>query len=267
MNDSIGITIDWSTSTTTTTNVPYYPPFISNSTTNNLTNSTINSLVNSQLLWYEVLYSVICVIGVITVSTNIAVFSNRQLKDPTYTFLLAEACVDLCYVSLLACYLVFRCGLASCEQRKSQLAYQIYVLVVANYLTSCMAINNILIELFLSIQRVCTISNWSFLQNISARKTVFVILTISLVYYVPSLFLNKISSQVNSQGVLVYSLPLTDFGLSELGHITPAILISIRLLLATFGLFSLNICMFYQFQKHLKKKSALKAKATSMTSN
>lgn len=226
-----------------------------------------NTSNGGQLIWSEVLYSCICCVGALTVSTNIVVFVNRQLKDPTYTFLLAEACIDLCYVSLLACYLVFKCGLASCEQRKTQLGFQIYVLVVANYLTSCMAINNIIIELFLSIQRLCIISNWSFLQNISAPKGVLVVLAVSLVYYSPVLFLNRIFAQTNSQGVLVFSLPLTDFGQSSIGHITPAILILVRLSLATIGLFSVNMFMFFKFRQHLEKKSKLKAnKASSMTS-
>lgn len=246
-----------------------------NETTTNLTNFTTNHTTTSTtlagapglLIWSEVLYSCICCVGALTVTTNIAVFLNRQLKDPTYTFLLAEACVDLCYVSMLAFYLMFRCGLSQCEQRKLQLPYQIYVLVVANYLTSCMAINNIIIELFLSVQRLCIISNWSFLQNISAPRGVLVILTISAVYYSPVLFLNKISSQTNAQGSVVFSLPLTDFGSSELGRITPAILITIRLSLATVGLFSVNLFMFFKFHKHLEKKSRLKAsKASSMTS-
>jgi hypothetical protein len=206
------------------------------------------------LVWPQFLYTSICLFGTLTVSLNVSIFVNRRrLTDRTYRFLLVEAIVDLFYIVIMGCSSLINCG-TPCLSRANTLWAQVIRYGFYDYLTSCFAINNILIEIFLSVERLCVISNKPFLQKLSFKPVIVSIAVFSLVFYSPVLFLKQFVYLGNG----TYQLASTSFGLSSAGRIIPGVLSTIRLLLATVCLFAINITTFVKFKRHVKKKSKLK---------
>lgn len=205
------------------------------------------------VVWPEFLYSSVCLFGTITVSLSISIFVNKSLKDRTYRFLLIEATVDFFYISMMGSSSLINCG-SPCQSRSNTLWAQLIRLCIYDYLTSCLAINNILIEIFISIERLCIVSNKCYFQKLSFQPVVFTIGIFSLLFYTPVLFLESISNLGNGN----YQLATTNFGNSEIGRLIPSVLTAIRLLLATVFLFSINVITLIKFKRHLNKKLKLK---------
>lgn len=224
-------------------------------------NSTNQTTTVYTVVWAQFIYSSICLFGAITVLINISVFSNRRLTDRTYQFLLVEAIVDLLYIVMMGCSSLINCG-SPCASRTDTLWAQIIRLCLYDYLTSCFAINNILIEIFLSLERLCIISNKQFMQKFNFKPVILCIGVFSLIFYSPVLLLKRFYTS----DYVVYELLLTDFGASKIGHLIPGILSTIRLLLATVCLFTINMITFIKFKRHVKKKNKLKGNLSSKTS-
>lgn len=205
------------------------------------------------LVWPQFIYSSICLFGATTVSINVSVFANKKLTDRTYQFLLIEAIIDLLYIMTMGCSSLINCG-TPCQSRANTIWAQIIRYGFYDYLTSCFAINNILIQMFLSLERLFVISNKHVLQKFNSTYVILIIGIFSLVYYSPVLFLKQFVALENG----TYQLVLTSFGMSRVGRLVPGVLSSIRLLLATLGLFSINMTTFVKFKRHVQNKKNLK---------
>ncbi|CAF1006797.1 unnamed protein product, partial [Brachionus calyciflorus] len=217
---------------------------------NNSTSSTSIFYIN----WFEFSLGFLGYLGSITNIINIFVFLNKNLKDPVYDYMLAISIIDFLYITFIGSEVVYRCG-SSCNFRFNYYSTQIYELVFIDYLTSSMALSTIFIELYVSMDRLLLLSNKKYLH----KKSTFLILTLiiifSLVFYLPVLFLKKISKIPEG-----YALILTDFGSSTFGRTIPGILSGVRLLLVLFCLSIVNALCFIQFRKHLFYKVNLKFK-------
>lgn len=246
----------WSLATDTTTSTTATTTTTTTATTSNLTNltTTTTTVLVYTLVWPQFIYSSICLFGATTVSINISVFANKKLTDRTYQFLLVEAIVDLLYITMMGCSSLINCG-TPCQSRSQTLWAQIIRFCFYEYLTSCFAINNILIEVFLSLERLCVISNRQILQKCNFKPVIIGIASFSLAYYTPVLFMKQF---VTEDDGITYRLVLTSFGKSRAGRLFPGILSFVRLVLATIVLFSINMTTFVKFKRHVKKKSKLK---------
>lgn len=216
---------------------------------------------NKEILirWEEYFYSAICCMGAFTSLLNITIFLNPKLKDPIYKFYLTSSVIDLMYTVILANALFLSCGTVCDDLRGTNYSNKFYWLFFDDYLTSCFAINNIIIELFVSIQRIIVLSNQNCFRNLKPTIVLPIIACIALIYYSPVLFLKEIVTNEslfrNSTG---FSLENTKFGNTTVGRIFPVVLASIRLLIASVVLFILNLFTLVKFRKHLNKKSNLK---------
>lgn len=228
--------------------------FIPISLNNTFPNRTIPFVLDSQLDTIVLIECLISIFGLVTVSINIFVFISLLNKDSIYKFLLIEAILDFSYLLGLAITTLFDCG-GPCETQKHSYISQLYSLLIVDYLTSSTAINNILIEILLSLQRLFTISNRPFLQTLPFGPTTGCINVISLLYYSPVLFLKTIVSLGNNGNN--FELALTDFGRSQFGKTMPIILSTVRLILVTICMFAINVTVLVKFQKHIGKKSKL----------
>lgn len=218
----------------------------------NTQNQTV--IVTYTLVWYQFVYSSICFFGATTVSINISVFVNKKLTDRTYTFLLIESIVDMLYICMMGFSSVINCG-TPCQSRSNTLWALIIRYGLYEYLTSCFAINNILIQIYLSLDRLLIISNRSqtIFQKLGLKPTISAIGLFSLAYYSPVLFIRKYVAL----GDGTWKLFLTDFGMSKAGRLIPGVLSTIRLILVTICLFSINMITFVKFKRHVNKKSKL----------
>lgn len=221
-------------------------------------NSTLSyQFVNTD----EIIYCIVCSLGSITSLINIFVLSNKKLKDPVYSYYLASSIIDFIYVTIIALKIFITCG-SPCIFRKNYLSTLIYILYFQDYLTSCLAITNILIEVFISLQRFMIISNKKFLLNFRPILVVIFLSVFCLIYYIPVIFLKSIQHESKDQ----YALESTKFGLSSGGKIFSIVLSLIRLIFASVVLFIINWLNLIRFRKLMVKKSNLALKIQDLRS-
>lgn len=212
----------------------------------NPSNRTTNG--SYELAFDYIIEEVMIVLAMISVSINIAVLFHLRHKDQTFKFLLAEALVDFAYLFIVAFAIFVYCG-SPCNP--DSLLAKLYIIVWENYFTSCLAIYSILSEIFLSLQRLFIISSKSCFVNVSFVKTSATLACIALIFYSPMLFLNRLDYIEPNKYKIV---PLFH---NRLISIIDTILSSTRLVLATFGLFSINLITLIQFKKRIETKSKL----------
>lgn len=204
----------------------------------------------------EVLFTFISSLASITSLINICVFSNTNLKDPIYSYHLVSSIVDLVYSIIVSFFIFYKCGTSCDLVRGKAFSTQFYRAYLDDYFTSCLAINNILLELLASLQRFFMISNKTFLQSIKPKIFLPIIFTFSLVYYSPFLFMGKIVEKNINEFVIIK----TEFGNSKLGDIITLILASLRLCIASPVLFIINFVTLIRFKHRLNRKSNLTIK-------
>lgn len=222
-------------------------------------NETLNvKSSNFYIDWFEVTLCTLCFLGTFTSILNIIIFLNKKLKDQTYNYMLVISMVDFAYITIIGFEITFKCG-SFCDILKNSYATQVYTLWFADYLTSCLAIMNILIELFVSIQRLFIILNKKFLQNVSFRIVLILISLVSIVYYIPVLFVRKIA---HDPSLNIFKIVFTEFGDSNFGKSVPSVLSMIRLFFVLVCLSIVNFITFIEFKKHFSKKKKLKFNKT-----
>jgi hypothetical protein len=215
-------------------------------------------------------FFVICVFGVFSNALNIAVFLNSRLKDKSFKYMMASSLADLLYLGLASFDFIEYCDLCPILKTYST---QFYNIIVDSYLTSCLAIFSILVELFLSVERLLILSNKPYCQKISYIKSLFILAVISFVYYTPVLFLYKItpitniSNDTQELDFIPYKLESSDFGTTKIGMLTPAILHSIRIVIAVGFVSIINIFTAILFKKRFEKRLKNKKKLEKSKKN
>jgi hypothetical protein len=160
----------------------------------------------------------ISVLGMIGHFLNVLVLSSRKLKDSSYKFMLANSINNFFY--LLSVFKFFDCD-QTCFPNQATLFHLIFYIAIDEYLSSCMAIFNLLIQIFLSFQRILLVLNKKFCLTITPFKGISAILIVSLLYYAPILTIQKIELIKNNvtlnttnQKNYFYSIVSTSFGMS-----------------------------------------------------
>lgn len=210
----------------------------------------------------EYIFCIICALGSVSSLINISVLTNPRLKDTVYKYFLASSIIDLFYTVIIALKIFITCGTECDNIRKNQLSTMVYILYFQDYLTSCFAINNILIEIFVSLQRFFIISNRKMMQHLKPLKVVLGIFMFTLVYYSPLMFMKEITSFNNN-----FKLENTQFGTSSIGRVISVILTLTRLFLASVFLFAINWLNLVKFNRLMRKKMNLLVRCENLMSN
>jgi hypothetical protein len=195
---------------------------------------------------------------------NMLVLRNKKLKDPLYTFLLVMATVDSLYGIIITSLRWADCIKENQNECSPylNLANMILYISMSEYLTSCMALFNILLEIFLTLQRIFLISNMQIGRNASVKKVCLTLAFISLVFYSPVLFIDKIvttNGTDGSQGIN-FKRVRTEFGKTKYAMWTLIGLNSTRTLLVTVVLLIINIVAIVKFNAYLERKAQLTSK-------
>lgn len=206
----------------------------------------------------EILFTALRVIAILTSILNIIVFLNPILKNSTYRLLLISSVNDLVYSLMVVVLFLIRepfC-IIFCTLSNQYLRYWLYI-IIEDYLTSCLFMMNILIELLQSFKRLFVISNNKNMNTLSVSFYIIFFFLFSFTFYSPVVFLNKVVFINNTNE---YKVEFTKFGTSKFGRLIPFLLSLIRLTLATIVLFLINILTFVRFKKYFKRKSFLNEK-------
>lgn len=206
--------------------------------------------------WQYLILPQINIFGVITNVLSVAVFLNPKLEDPTFKYMLATSFNDIIYLILTSYNIMKYC--AECPLYTSYFT-QIYLIYINDYLTSSLAIFNILIDIVISFQRYFILLNKPYCQNISYKWVLFIIMVVSLVYYFPLIFFKDIlviSNSTSSADVETkYAATKNALGNSNFGKITPIVLSVGRIFLGVGVLTFINIMNAYEFKKRFYKKN------------
>ena len=135
----------------------------------------------------------------------------------------------------------------------------LYILL-SEYLTSCLAVFNILMENFLTIHRILLLNNSHLVKNKTYIKLIVILISlISFLIYIPQIFMNKISKiHVMPFNFTTYTVGQTIFGRSKSAILIQVILNVSRMILIIAVLLVLNIITIVLYWKFLKKKRTLR---------
>lgn len=211
----------------------------------------------------EFFFSALSLIGATTSFINTILFLNLRLKDNVYKYYLISSIVDFSYMLIISFDVLLNCGTPCDLLNGNSLEKTIYTIVFDDYLTSCLAIFNLIVELFVTIQRYLLISKHKTLQNQKPFRLMLLISVVSLVYYLPVLCLKKIIYSENNGYKLVY----TSLGDSKIGRIIPIFLSTIRFFIGSCLLLIINIFTVIKFKVYLREKNLIKAAEFSSNGN
>lgn len=227
-------------------------------------NSTNSSTVNNaNVIWVYTWTKVLaCFFGILTNLINTLVFANRKkLKNQNYVYMLSNSIVNLIYliISLMGSFFT-NCSV--CDSSTTYFA-TLYSIGAIYYFTSCLAIFRILVEIVLSANTYCILTNSTWLSKLSPKLVLPILFVVALLVYAQQPFANQIFA--SSQGEK-YAIRASDFGNSVLGKTIAIIQASFRILLIVIVLNFLNIANLYKFRKRFNaKKYSLDSKLVENT--
>jgi hypothetical protein len=220
--------------------------------------------------------------AVVTSLINLLVFSQSSMRrHPILQYLLAVSLSDAVYTLSMAVILVLA---KSCEYERANrkinnsqhftdarvcFYYSLFVNLLSEYLTSCLALFSILVEILVTFQRMRLIStDTSNLSNEPEKHRSYsicaVLLGCSLAVYSPVLCMNEVrtieTSGWNNETVMRrdYASGKTEFGKTATGLFIVKALTLTRMSLVIVVLTVANVITSIKFTSFYKRKSALK---------
>jgi hypothetical protein len=211
----------------------------------------------------------------LTALVNIFIFMHKKILKSSefFHYLLAISIADFLYMSVLAFSNIInkQCSSSSTQCNLSAEYFTLFLYIsFNNWLSSSLAIFNIIIENFLTIQRLFMLANKRLPAKLTVKSVVLSVLGFSVVFYSPTGFTSQIvMNQISllDANVTEYKMVNTDFGNSLTGKITPVVLSFIRLCLSGPILLGLSIYNIYVFKQYLNKKKSVSSAASSAASS
>jgi hypothetical protein len=206
--------------------------------------------------WGFLVIPAVCGFGCLTNLISVLVFINPKMKDNSFKYLLAIAICNIFYLGLGSYSFLYIC--TGCP---SQLSYftNVYYNYVVHYVCSTLSIFCILADIYLSLLRYLVLKNKTFLQNISYLKVCPILFFISSLFYIAPMFLKEIKpiKQIKVNNTVVYTAYFAfdnSVGATPFGKTLPIVITSIRIILATVVLTSVNVLNALEFRKRYSKR-------------
>jgi hypothetical protein len=252
-------------------NLAYYFNLITkeNDDLNTSSMTFININNQSVLRPGDVIRIIQSLLGMLTSFVCICIFIQKPIlksKSSTFKYLLAMSANDFVYMLCLIVWIIlskFTCIINKNMHTPHGLECSHFTLVyhifISSYLTSAMALFDILLEIYLTLDRLFVIMNKKFPFKCSTTMSLIASLaTFSLIFYSPILFLNRIAIIQNEEKYSI--LEYTEFGKSKLGKSVPIILSLFRFFLVSIVLLILNVITIVEFKFfHTKKNCIIKS--------
>ena len=218
----------------------------------NLTRSNQTIDLNSIVASNKCIYFGITTLGIILNSLKIIVLRSGKLNDKTFKYFLVISVADLGYMSIFNVD-----SLLKILQIKHSFIEQLFQLCFINYLTSCLAMFVLLVDLVNSLNRCFICRNKYYFQKLSIQKVLTVFIVFSMIVYMPEILSKEI---VFNQNKLIYDLVSTNWGKSKAGRIVIASIWATRIFLCSFILtvVNLNTAVLLVKRKSLKLKKNFK---------
>jgi hypothetical protein len=209
-------------------------------------------------------------IALIASFTNILVFSSSTLKEQLYRWLLIISISNALYSGLLilttiVCYrngaalisAEFECDLISCN------VLSVLFIIMAEYFTSCLAILNIFIEMYLTAQRICIITakRVPIFKREYLKYVCSAFVATSFLIYSPLLLMNEVElvehNHTYKHQNRDYHVAKTEFSKSKQGIMIVNSLNIFRIFLVCVALLGLNLTALIKYRIYFRRKFSL----------
>ena len=231
------------------------------------TNSTLLSSISEakKFIWAYILPA-ICVFGILTNTLNITVFAKRQqLKNKIYKYFLAHSTIDLIYMLTSLSYFLIKYSLG--DLLGSTYFTQMWELISYFFLTTALAMNLVIIELFISIKRLLIVHNITTPSPIRFGSVMMVCSLTAFISTVPILMafkINPVDDHLPTQSSFkVYRLSFEKIERNKALKIVLALPGFFRGLIFPFVLLILNLQLWSRFRKQFKRKQRLQGAGKS----
>jgi hypothetical protein len=192
----------------------------------------------------------ICFLSLIANLINICVLSKlRRHKNNTYNCLFLKSIINSIYLFLCFFVFLFRCG-QFCSKMKNFQIVKFYQLYVFNYLTSCLGLYDLLIELIITVTRFLNLMRNNQLKRNSSNLILLGAFFISIIFYIPNIFCFKIIEDSETKNG--YKIIFASANSLNLIEYIDMIGISIRGLLIIFLIVFINLLSFLKFNQNIK---------------
>ena len=188
-----------------------------------------------------IVHQPILLFGAFANLVNILVFLNLSLKETVFKFLIVISINDFLY-----CFTESLRDVIYLTKLFNVYTLQFYEIIVIYYFLGCLAILNILCELFISLQRYFLVVNSECLHNVSFVNSILFMGSISFAYYIPRLFMRQVDEHV-AKPILDYN----NFGKSLTGKILQLTLQITRISLIILCLPAVNILTCVKMKKFI----------------
>jgi hypothetical protein len=138
-------------------------------------------------------------------------------------------------------------------------------ILISEYATSALILANIIIEIFLTAQRLALVAHTSFcIKKVRVKTVCLFILSATLLAYLPVLFMNTIEPvrDPKTNEIINYRLGKTRFGRHKIARVIVVFLTGTRITLVTIVLFALSASSVVIFYRFYKQKSGFRSTAS-----
>jgi hypothetical protein len=197
---------------------------------------------------------IICIFGMFSNIISVIILTNSKIRNySTFKYMLATSISNFFYLLLIMPSTLENCS-TYCSFILKTYWFNFLRLYLFIYLTSCLAIFSILVDIVLSLKYYQIITNKLYEDNVSPVKRIIFLLTIiSILYYLPAVFLNSIENCQNNQREEQYEIANKDLNFS-----IEMILHTIRLILVFVILTVINILNCIKYNELTKNKILIK---------
>ena len=214
-----------------------------------ITNSSGNAVIVDVLFTFIV--PPICFVSLLTNLVNVYVFIKMRHLNIIYKFLLCKSASNTIYLCICMFIFVAKCGrFCSFDNSYMAKAYELYLFT---YVASVLGFVDLLIEIFILLQRFFLLKNKPFLEKKNVFIVIVPLLMFATILYLPTIFLLKISRLSSDFGFDIYEIKPVQKNLYEIMVILLNGVFRISLMLILIIL--LNMVGFFIFKHRLAKRN------------
>jgi hypothetical protein len=193
---------------------------------------------------------------------SLRILASIKSNNIVYKFITVISLVDIMYLGLM---LMIRTTDLVCQENVAKncpsihYVFSVAFIWISDYLTSCLALFNILMEILITLERLFMISNYlPTMRNVTKVKLIsFIIFAISFSVYIPVLFMKhvKLNPKQNPDiGYKQYQMAKTEFGETKTATMFMNSVNIFRVLLYTFVLLTLNSVIVHRFRRYSRRR-------------
>jgi hypothetical protein len=230
----------------------------------NLTNLNENSNNNNSYIDYKGFLLIVAlplkIFGSVTNMINAIIFKNKIFKDKVFSYIFIHSVAEFFYLFLLIFIQGVQCGNYCDVSIQNSLISKLMEVYIDYYITSCLAIFCLLIDVTVCMERVLVVLNTNrciLIKDGSPKMILSVYCVISMIYYLPVLFSFRVRRIVNDE---LYEIKQI-IGKNTYNYYL-YVVNAIRGPIFTLILTIFNIIIIVNFRKQMKKKEMIKSKSS-----